>query len=60
MEKIKILHYPTEQEPFVVVDKPSGLPSAPLTYDDGNNVVHLISRHFPAVLRPLIAEQLPD
>lgn len=51
MEKIKILHYPTEQEPFVVVDKPSGLPSAPLSYDDGNNVVHLISRQFPAVLR---------
>lgn len=34
MERIKILHEPTEEEPFLVIDKPRGLPSAPLAEGD--------------------------
>lgn len=31
---IRIIHEPTEEEPFVVLDKPAGLPSAPLHEGD--------------------------
>lgn len=34
MKDIRIIHEPTDTEPFVVLDKPSGLPSAPLQAGD--------------------------
>lgn len=33
-KKISIIHEPTDSEPFLVIDKPSGLPSAPLKDGD--------------------------
>ena len=33
-EKIKVIHFPTEREPFAILDKPRGLPSAPLKEGD--------------------------
>ena len=34
MPKIKILHTPSEKEPFLIILKPKHLPSAPLRPDD--------------------------
>lgn len=33
-EKIQIIHPPVESEPFVILNKPKGLPSAPIKEDD--------------------------
>ena len=34
MENALIIHEPTEKEPFIILNKPKGLPSAPLKKDD--------------------------
>lgn len=50
MEKIKIIHEPTKLEPFVIVDKQSGIPSAPLNKDEKDNVVYFVSQMYPEIL----------
>lgn len=37
--QIKIIHAPTEKEPFVILEKPNGLPTAPLNPKDENNAL---------------------
>lgn len=46
--KIKILHEPTFAEPFVVLSKPQGLPSAPLVLGDPSALTEC-ARLFPKV-----------
>ncbi len=41
--EIKVLHMPSEQEPFYIIDKPGGLPSAPLKEEDASAMTQLIS-----------------
>ena len=36
---IEIIHSPTQEKPFLVIYKPKGLPSAPLTADDTENAL---------------------
>lgn len=45
---IRVIHTPTEREPFVVVDKPAGLPSAPLRPDDDSALTQAVAL-FPDV-----------
>ena len=40
---IRIIHGPTEAEPFVVVDKPAGLPSAPLRDGDDSALTQAVA-----------------
>lgn len=49
MQKIEIIHEPTELEPFVIINKPSGLPSAPLTEIDNNNALSQAIELFPNI-----------
>lgn len=44
-----ILHLPTENEPFLIVNKPKGLPSAPLKKGD-SSALTLVSNEFPECL----------
>lgn len=37
--KIKIIHAPSQKEPYVILEKPSGLPTAPLNQQDENNAL---------------------
>lgn len=46
---ITIVHEPTSAEPFVVLTKPAGLPSAPLALGDASALTEC-ARFFPAVL----------
>lgn len=50
MQQIKIIHEPTAEEPFVVIDKPAGLPSAPLSAADYDNALAQCASCFPSVL----------
>ena len=38
INQIKILSEPSIQNPYVIVYKPKGIPSAPLSFDDKNNL----------------------
>lgn len=49
MELIEILHEPTDDEPFVVVNKPSALPSAPISKDD-DCALFRVAKVYPQVL----------
>lgn len=49
MHQIKILTQPSDSQPFVVVYKPSGLPTAPLNEDDRNNALFQVMEFFPQV-----------
>ena len=48
--QIKIIHKPDSQKPFVIIDKPSGLPSAPLNENDTNNAFYQATKLFPKLL----------
>ncbi len=50
MERIKIIHEPTVEKPFLVLDKPKGLPSAPLKEDDFDNTFSQVAELFPQLL----------
>ena len=50
MERIKIIHEPTVEKPFLVLDKPKGLPSAPLKEDDFDNAFSQAAELFPQLL----------
>ena len=48
--QIKIIHEPDSQKPFVIIDKPAGLPSAPLNENDTNNAFYHAAKLFPQLL----------
>ena len=48
--QIKIIHEPDSQKPFVIIDKPAGLPSAPLSDLDTNNAFWQAVQLFPQLL----------
>ena len=50
MQKIDIIHEPTNSEPFVIINKPSGMPSAPLEASDKNNALCYAAKCFPEIL----------
>lgn len=45
--KIEIIHTPTAAKPFLVIYKPKGLASAPLTADDKDNALYQALEAFP-------------
>ena len=47
INQIKILSEPSIQNPYVIVYKPKGIPSAPLSLDDKNNVYSHVAQKFP-------------
>lgn len=47
-EKIKVIHFPTEREPFAILDKPRGLPSAPLKEGDPSALTWALEK-FPEI-----------
>ncbi|MBE6352554.1 MAG: RNA pseudouridine synthase [Treponema bryantii] len=47
INQIKILSEPSIQNPYVIVYKPKGIPSAPLSLDDTNNVYSQVAQKFP-------------
>lgn len=49
MQKISIIHTPTKEKPFLVINKPKGLPSAPLSAEDKNNAVVQAIELFPEI-----------
>ena len=49
--KITVVHEPTPLKPFVVIDKPAGLPSAPLNEDDKENAFCQAAELFPELLQ---------
>lgn len=50
MDKIKIINQPSESQPFIVLYKPSGLPSAPISTDDENNAFSMAAKLYPEIL----------
>ncbi len=50
MEKISVIHEPTKQKPFLIINKPKGLPSAPLAKDDFENAFCQAAKLFPQLL----------
>ena len=50
MNKIKIIHAPDSQKPFVIIDKPAGLPSAPLNESNKENAFSQAAELFPQLL----------
>ena len=51
MQKIKIIHEPSKNEPFIVVKKAAGLPSAPLREDDSENAFSMTAAYFPELCK---------
>ena len=49
-KEIKIVHEPTVQKPYLIIDKPAGLPSAPLTENDKENAFSKAAELFPQIL----------
>lgn len=49
MEKIKIIFEPTQKKPFLIINKPKGLPSAPLSKEDKNNALSQAIELFPEI-----------
>ena len=49
MQKIEIIHKPTDEKPFLIIYKPKGLPSAPLYADDSDNALAQAVIEFPAL-----------
>lgn len=47
--QIKIIQEPSKDNPFIVIYKPSGLPSAPLKDGEQNNAVFQATRLFPQI-----------
>ena len=50
MDKIKIISEPSESQPFIVLYKTSGVPSAPISADDEDNAFSMAAKLFPEVL----------
>ena len=48
--KIEFLNTRSKENPFLVISKPSGLPTAPLSAQDTNNALYLAAQTFPEIL----------
>ena len=48
--KIEFLNTPSNENPFLIISKPSGLPTAPLSAHDTNNALYLAAQTFPEIL----------
>lgn len=48
--KIEFLNTPSKENQFLVISKPSGLPTAPLSAQDTNNALYLAAQTFPEIL----------
>lgn len=48
--KIEFLNTPSKENPFLVISKNSGLPTAPLSPHDTNNALYLAAQTFPEIL----------
>lgn len=48
--KIEFLNTPSYENPFLIISKPSGLPTAPLSAHDTNNALYLAAQTFPEIL----------
>ena len=48
--KIEFLNTPSKENPFLVISKPSGLPTAPLSAQDTNNALYLAAQTVPEIL----------
>lgn len=48
-KSIKIIHEPNSSEPFLILEKPSGVPSAPLFSGDTQNALSEASSLFPQI-----------
>lgn len=46
---IKILNTPDDKHPFLIINKPSGLPSAPLSNEDTNNALSQAIKLYPQI-----------
>ena len=49
-KRIIVIHEPTPQKPFLIIDKPAGLPSAPLNESDKENAFCQAAELFPQLL----------
>lgn len=49
MSKIKIIHEPNSAEPFLVLEKPAAIPSAPLSQTDENSALFQAVKLFPQI-----------
>ena len=47
--KIEFLNTPSKENPFLVISKTSGLPTAPLSAQDTNNALYLAAQTFPEI-----------
>lgn len=47
--KIEFLNTPSKENPFLVISKPSGLPTAPLSAQDTNNALYLAAQTFQEI-----------
>ena len=48
--KITVIHEPDSQKPYLIIDKPAGLPSAPLNEDDKENTFSQAAELYPELL----------
>lgn len=46
---IKLIHSPTDSEPFIVISKPARMPSAPLNQADEYNALSITALDFPEI-----------
>ncbi len=49
-EQITVIHETTSQKPYLIIDKPAGLPSAPLTDNDKENAFSEAAELYPELL----------
>ena len=49
-QRITVIHEPDSLKPFVIIDKPAGLPSAPLNESDKDNAFYQAAELFPKLL----------
>ncbi len=49
-EQIKVIHELTSQKPYLIINKPAGLPSAPLNEDDKENAFSQAAALYPQIL----------
>ena len=49
-EQITVIHEPTSQKPYLIINKPAGLPSAPLNEDDKENAFSQAAALYPQIL----------
>lgn len=50
MQEIQIINNPSRDEPFLIINKPSGMPCAPLNENDTDNAFYHASKLYPELL----------